>query len=296
MEEEFQQDNYYEQPNFIVASIKCNKCYCYSNINVNPEISPEDYNKIQMNFLCMFCSNNVKDYHNIMIYINTQISNMIHKNKFTFRKLYYKINTLMTDFDKNSISLHTKYYKIIEQLQHYDNINEKNKLQMLDIENECKRIIDIHNQYKSESMIMLEEKLSKKEFVMEIDKIKEFEKTIQIIKKSIPNHQPLIDKHTKQLQHIENRITNLNTYMLKAEKRYENDYKDVNEKLSIIIMKNQEYKELKQLKKDLMINKKEYNKFKEKINLFYDYLYFIYALIAVNIVFILLYLFDKYIQ
>jgi len=104
----------------------------------------------------------------------------------------------------------------------------------------------------------------------------------------------LLDKHTKQLNHIENRITNLNSNILIDEKKYEEDYKNLNEKLNEIIMKNQEYKDLKHLKKELMINKKEYNKFKEKINLFYDYLYLIYALIGVNIMFIILFIFNKF--
>ena len=335
MEEQIQEHECYDQQNYFVATLKCNKCSNFSNINLNPQLNSFEFEKIQNTYLCFYCSNTVNDFQNIMKYINVQINNMIHKNSFSFKKVSNKIEMLMSVYDDNKRNYDRLYFELkkcfdIVKIEYNTMYFEfKKSIEALKIENDDKtQIIDIIQKdiidIKQKDIIDIKQKdiidIKQKDIIDIIQKdiidikkytdIKEYKLfydkqltelnyQFELFKKHVSDEMfskewCLLDKHTKQLHHIENRITNLNSNILIDEKKYEQDYKNLNEKLNEIIMKNQEYKDLKHLKKELMINKKEYNKFKEKINLFYDYLYLIYALIGVNIMCMILFIFDKF--
>lgn len=303
MEEQIQEHECYDQQNYFVATLKCNKCSNFSNINLNPQLNSFEFEKIQNTYLCFYCSNTVNDFQNIMKYINVQINNMIHKNSFSFKKVSNKIEMLMSVYDDNKRNYDRLYFELkkcfdIVKIEYNTMYFEfKKSIEALKIENDDKtQIIDIIQK----DIIDIKKYTDIKEYKLFYDKqLTELNYQFELFKKHVSDEMfskkwCLLDKHTKQLHHIENRITNLNSNILIDEKKYEQDYKNLNEKLNEIIMKNQEYKDLKHLKKELMINKKEYNKFKEKINLFYDYLYLIYALIGVNIMCMILFIFDKF--
>ena len=297
MTEQHQSFECVEQPTFFVSTLKCNKCNCFSNINLDPLLSSYEFEKIQNSYLCFYCSNNVNDFQHIMKYINTQISNIIHLNSTSFRKTYNKIEMLMSICDDNK-QIHN--YQFIELKKSFDSL----KIEYNTINIKFKErfdLLQVDYDKKTESMELLEKDIHYiKEYKSHYDKqLIELKSHIEMLKKEMncemfEKKWSILSKHTKQLHYIENRITNLNNHILNDEKKYECDYTSLNKKLNEIIMKNQEYKELKQLKKELMINKKEYNKFKEKINLFYDYLFFIFLLVGVNVVFILLFIYDKF--
>ena len=112
MEEQIQEHECYDQQNYFVATLKCNKCSNFSNINLNPQLNSFEFEKIQNTYLCFYCLNTVNDFQNIMKYINVQINNMIHKNSFSFKKVSNKIEMLMSVYDDNKRNYDRLYFEL----------------------------------------------------------------------------------------------------------------------------------------------------------------------------------------
>lgn len=238
--------------NSYTSTLTCNRCYAICNVSVDPFISQVEFSKWSNSFVCNICSNCTYQVNNTKALLRCQISNIIKKNQKSFEKSNSKIVLQKSNFDK----LEKKF--IFRQRV---DLLEK-KLLTIKLKENNQKILVMKKELKTKLKKCDSEVESLKQYYHDLlnrkyRKVKKlFESTICEIKKN---------NNSKDLQ----RITVL-----------ENDFDQLK-------IGNKEYKEFKGLKHNLIINDKEYFKFKKKTTEFNKTLHNIYILLAVNIIVIL---------
>ena len=246
--------------NSYTSTLTCNRCFANCNVNVNPFISEVDFSKWSYNFVCNICINSVNQDVNIRALIKYQISNIIKKNQKSFEKSNSKIVYQKNKFDK--------FEKKFIFKQRVDALEKK--LLGIKLKEKDKKIFEIKKELE----------IKAKKFNSEVESLKLY------------YHSLLNRKYRKVKKLFESTISEI------RKNNYSKDLKKVKMDLErITVLENdfdqlkigsKEYKEFKGLKHNLIINDKEYNKFKKKTTEFNKTLYNIYIMLAINIIIIFL--------
>lgn len=246
--------------NSYTSTLTCNRCFANCNVNVNPFISEVDFSKWSNNFVCNICINSVNQDVNIRALIKYQISSVIKKNQKSFEKSNSKIVYQKNKFDK----LEKKFiFK-----QRVDTLEKK--LLGIKLKEKDKKILEIKK----------EQKMKLKKCDSEVESLRQY-------------YDDLLNRKYKKVKKLfESAISEI---------RKNNSSKDLKEITTdlkrITVLENEldqlkigskEYKEFKGLKHNLIMNDKEYYKFKKKTTEFNKTLNNIYIMLAINIIIILL--------
>ena len=317
METQLKVVNYCE---FIPTSLLCIKCNNYVTVNINTECTDFILNEMAKTFLCSNCNNNIIDHQNTIHYVNEQISNILHKNCSSFSKINSKIvsmgnsiskvNTEIKELeyiDKKTDIMNKKFIlnnfllnDLIKKIQNDIislNINtKKSDESSLSFNNKYNNLIDVMNKQKNNLENEIQENINLSNFnkkkierlniVVRLSQIKLIEKVDKLeknvnkeLKTFRENYQTKFEKLKIYYLNMEKDITN---NFKSLEYDFKNKYNDLDENIKNYYMKN---KELKELKRSLILNDKEYKSFKNLIKKINNNLKYFYLLVGLNILF-----------
>lgn len=259
---------------YIKTTFKCNKCNLFNHLNINYHTTVDEFEKISSTFICHICIENENKYHHTVDQINRIISNnnaSFSKVHNTVRKIHEKIENILYDINNTRV-MDVSYLHTLE-IEH-QHLSHTLYLIKQDFEVELHNIMFVLDELSSDQKKLMD--LPKSDQVIEHVDLDIFKKELSLIKNKTHDQQIKI-KNIQQRNHA------LSNTLLIYEKKYKSDFDALNQKLDSIEMKHKDYKELKILKKNLILNDKEYKKFKVHIHELTKKLYILYGFIGMNI-------------
>lgn len=285
---------YYDPNQFTVLQLNCTNCNLIDNINVSTSVQPNYVQKVSSTFLCRQCLNVEEKNKNI----NIRVNKIVNRNKEIHSSLTKELSNIKNEYAELRLKE-----------------NKENKEKFLSIDDFLK--------FKNKKFITMDDYLSfknKDEFQNRILELDSNLKNINIRKKfeekilSIVKHElgcleiKMNDKFLRKSRQIskvynsqQDFIKVLSNNIIDIEKKQEEIVKLIDNKYNDILDENiiklkairdeidglrvgrKEYKEMKLLKNNLILNDKEYRKIKTDIKNFNEGIIYIYCFIGLNI-------------
>jgi len=307
----------YSNEYFYSTYLTCVKCNNYVNISLSREITQDLLNDLVNNFLCVGCNNHAIDNQHMIFSMNSCLTKQHNKFTHSMTKIYGKINNihqLINDEKKNDVKnfkdINSKicFLKIQVGLdKHFTNKKLKeyeenfNKFKVSN-ENDFKIIEQVLNDNNDHINKKYEEFLSFKDnYTTKINEISKFDIKLKMRFNSLKLQIFQLEKIKKSFEsEIKDYFHKLNEELIQNKNEvlqiYEDKKKELIEQTNNYYMKN---KDLKELKRSLILNDKEYKVFKAKIkNIDQDFNnYFIFCGVQVFstfLVFLYFYYYLKY--
>ena len=289
---------YYDPNQFTVLQLNCTNCNIIDNINVSISLQPNYIQKVSNTFLCRQCLNVEEKNKNI----NIRVNKIVNRNKEIHSSLTKELNCIKNKYTelilKENKQNKEKYLTIDDFLKFKNNkfitideyLNFKNKEEfqnrILELDSDLK---NINNRKKLEEKILsilkndlgcLDIKINNK-FLRKSRHISEVYKNQQDTIKVLSNNIKNIERKQEEIVRIINNkyqdILDENIVKLKA----------IRDEIEDLRVGRKEYKEMKFLKNNLILNDKEYKKLKADINDFNNGIIYINIFIGLNILSIL---------
>ena len=289
---------YYDPNQFTVLQLNCTNCNLIDNINVSTSMQPNYIQKVSSSFLCRQCLNVEEKNKNI----NIRVNKIVNRNKEIHSSLTKELNYIKNEYKelilKENKQNKEKYLMIDDFLKYknkkfitideYLNFRNKDefKNRILELDSDLK---NINNRKKLEEKILsilkndlgcLDIKINNK-FQRKSRQISEVYKnqqdTIKVLSNNIKNIERKQEEIVKIINDKYHDILDENIVKLKA----------IRDEIEDLRVGRKEYKEMKFLKNNLILNDKEYKKLKADINDFNNGIIYINIFIGLNILSIL---------
>ena len=215
-------------------------------------------NPIPVDFFQNYCSSFESKISHLSFSVDNRINGVINKNSKSFSKINSSINTQKSIF-----------------YQEKKNKKFKDRIYNLELLIFANKIKDLENAKKAFNTYVIKQTNVIKKLKLDMSKL---EKNSQI------------ETDEEEIKKIQNEVKNNYEHFGKAYKSVlsliKNLESDINEQLESIRLKNKEYKELKQLKFELVQKRGEFNQFKKHISSFQDKIKYFTLIIIINVIII----------
>jgi len=267
----------------------CNQCSKYSKINLNTSIDEHSFNELEKNYLCDLCiSFNALNFtkQELYSYFNgntNKIFNILNDNKFQFNisksKIYDQFNQINI-LNKNLFDFKIKVNHFIDD---YHNLKDKSTENQQNLIKDIKNLNKLLDEIKTNNSINVDEDMNKYD-----EKLDQLSEIIQIQINNQEDNKKKYYEFRKDIIQIRIKNNQLNKNCINYFNTCKEEFKQLNFKIKLLESKNKEFKELDELKNSLILNDREYKKFKIKINNFDKNKNYIYILVVINILLSLL--------